>query len=479
MAALLATQDQAGGIRKAPRGHGIPQVTGSRRCAVRSGESTSMGTENCEESGIPGKLRDERLMDETASPHETTLLVFSDDWGRHPSSCQHLTSRLLRQGQHPVIWVNTIGTRAPRIDLATVRRVVQKLGDWFRGREPAAPLPPGLTVLNPRMWPWFRTNLDRRLNRALLQRQLEPVLKNCRTPVVAVTTIPIVADLIGTLPVRRWVYYCVDDFSKWPGLDQEPLGRMERQLVARADEVIAVSDNLQERLAGLGRQSHLLTHGVDLEHWARTDIPPPPDLEPLRRPLVVFWGVTDRRLDTAFLKRLADDLPGGTIVLVGPEQDPDPAIRALGCVVRMPALSFDALPALAREASVLIMPYADLPVTRAMQPLKLKEYLATDRPVVVADLPATRPWSEALDLAATPEAFSAAVLHRLHTGLPPSQRQARVALGSESWTAKAAEFERMIFGREHHPLQAHARVTFPTSVDSPSPLAGEGQEQYR
>ena len=44
---------------------------------------------------------------------------------------------------------------------------------------------------------------------------------------------------------------------------------MERQLVARADEVIAVSDNLQERLAGLGCDSHLLTHGVDLEHWAR------------------------------------------------------------------------------------------------------------------------------------------------------------------------------------------------------------------
>ena len=58
-------------------------------------------------------------MDETASPHATTLLIFSDDWGRHPSSCQHLTSRLLRRPA-PVIWVNTIGTRAPRIDLATV-----------------------------------------------------------------------------------------------------------------------------------------------------------------------------------------------------------------------------------------------------------------------------------------------------------------------------------------------------------------------
>ena len=372
-------------------------------------------------------------MHEAASPQQTSLLIFSDDWGRHPSSCQHLTRRLLRQGRHPVIWVNTIGTRAPRVDLATARRVVQKLGDWFRARESAAPLPPGLTILNPRMWPWFRTSLDRRLNRGLLQRQLEPVLKNCRTPVVAVTTIPIVADLIGILPVLRWVYYCVDDFSKWPGLDQEPLDRMERQLAAKADVVIAVSEPLQERLAAMGRESHLLTHGVDLELWSRDDLAPPPDLELLRRPLIVFWGMIDRRLDTGFLQRLSDDLSEGTILLVGPEQDPDPALRSLSRVVRLPPMSYDQLPAVARQAAVLIMPYADLPVTRAMQPLKLKEYLATDRPVVVADLPATRPWSDAMDVAATPEEFSRAVLQRLQTGLPPAQRAARTA----PWSPKA------------------------------------------
>ena len=27
-------------------------------------------------------------------PERPTLLVFSDDWGRHPSSCQHLIKRL-------------------------------------------------------------------------------------------------------------------------------------------------------------------------------------------------------------------------------------------------------------------------------------------------------------------------------------------------------------------------------------------------
>jgi len=52
-------------------------------------------------------------------------------------------------------------------------------------------------------------------------------------------------------------------------------------------------------------------------------------------------------------------------------------------------------------ADVIIMPYADRPVTRAMQPLKLKEYLATGKPVVVRNLPATRGWTDCLDLADT------------------------------------------------------------------------------
>jgi len=395
-------------------------------------------------------------MNEAACSQNITLLIFSDDWGRHPSSCQHLTGRLLRQ--HPVIWVNTIGTRAPRVDLATVRRVLQKLGDWFRARKSAALTPPGLTVLSPRMWPWFRSNLDRRLNRALLQRQLEPALHACGAPVVAVTTIPIVADLIGTLPVRRWVYYCVDDFSKWPGLDQEPLDRMERQLVARVDELIAVSETLRQRLAGMGRESHLLTHGVDLELWTRRDSVALPQLVQLHRPLIVFWGMVDRRLDAGFLKKLSEDLTEGTILLVGPEQDPDPAFRSMTRVIRLPAMSFEQLPALAQEAAVLVMPYADLPVTRAIQPLKLKEYLATDRPVVVADLPSTRPWTEALDLVRTPEEFSDVVRLRLRSGLPPSQRTARTGLVSESWTAKSAAFERLILGLEHELPTAAARV---------------------
>src|ERR1700722_8796753 len=195
------------------------------------------------------------------------LLVFADDWGRHPSSCQHLIRRLL--DRHPTLWVNTIGTRKPRLDLDTLRRGLEKLRHWTRRpSHKAATLPANLRVLNPRMWPSFDSRLARELNCRLLVPALGTAARELGDPPVAITTIPLVADLVGKLPVRRWVYYCVDDFSTWPGLDGDTLRCMEEELVRRVDVAIAVSETLQERLAGMGRPAHLLTHGVDTAFWA-------------------------------------------------------------------------------------------------------------------------------------------------------------------------------------------------------------------
>jgi len=372
------------------------------------------------------------------------LLVFSDDWGRHPSSCQYLIRQLL--DRHAVYWVNTIGTRRPRVNLATARRGLEKLRHWAKPSPNAIPLPPNLNIINPLMWPWISTRFDRWLNRRLLIRRLVPLLRSLPTPPVAITTIPIVADLMGRLPVQRWVYYCVDDFSKWPGLDHSALEQLEHRLVDQADVAIAVSETLQEKLAGMGKASHLLTHGVDTAHWATNGRGHPVhELERLERPLIVFWGVVDRRLDVDFVRRLADDLTRGTIVLLGRNDEPDPVLAAIPRVVRIQPLAIEQLPHVAHEAAVLIMPYADLPVTRAMQPLKLKEYLATGRPTVVRDLPANRCWADSLDLAATPEAFSEAVRRRLVDGLPESQRLARTRLAGEAWSAKAGQFEQWAF----------------------------------
>jgi glycosyltransferase involved in cell wall biosynthesis len=293
------------------------------------------------------------------------------------------------------------------------------------------------------MWPWLSTSLDRQLNRRLLVRQLTRLIATMPRPPIAITTVPVVADLIGELPVERWVYYCVDDFGEWPGLDGAALRRLEGPLVRRADRIIAVSEALREKLARMGRSAELLTHGVDLEFWsAGAGGELPPQLNGLERPLVVYWGVVDRRLDAGWVTRLAAELTRGTVVLVGPQDEPDPQLLAAPRVVHVPPVWFEQLPAIGHASAVLIMPYTDLPVTRAIQPLKLKEYLATGRPVVARELPSTRLWADSLDLADGAEAFSRAVQVRIRTGLTEEQRRARGRLAGESWREKARLFER-------------------------------------
>ena len=385
----------------------------------------------------------------TAKP-PASLVVFADDWGRHPSSCQHLIRQLLPK--YKVLWVNTIGTRAPRLDAATFKRVGEKLGQWRGARNQSQAAGDAdaahcnLTVVNPRMWPWFGRTFDRVLNRRLLVKQLTQQIQQLPQPVHAITTLPITADLPGVLPVERWTYYCVDDFAEWPGLDGDTLRRMDADMLQRADNILAVSQALQEAIAEHGRSATLLTHGVELTHWRQpVDMSQPsPIADDVRRPLAVFWGMVDRRLDSHMLQRLSQWMSEGTIVLVGPQQNPDPAILQLRNVMCLPPQPFELLPRIAHDADVLVMPYADLPVTRAMQPLKLKEYMATGKPVVVSNLPAVGEWSDCIDVARTAEEFAGAVQLRMLTGLPTEQQQARERLHSESWIAKASILERCL-----------------------------------
>jgi glycosyltransferase involved in cell wall biosynthesis len=376
-----------------------------------------------------------------------SLVVFSDDWGRHPSSCQHLMRQMLPH--YKVLWVNTIGTRAPRLDLATIKRVGEKVRQWSSKKKTIGDDPPpeqhkNLKVVNPRMWPWFGRSYDRKLNAWLLSRQLTSLIRALPQPVCAITTLPITADLPGRLPVEKWVYYCVDDFAEWPGLDGDTLRDMDHQMLQRTDEIVAVSTHLQAMIALQGRNSSLLTHGVDLDHWRpcpRRDAIDNPLPLGIEGPLAVFWGVVDRRLDTNMLMALSRRMTTGNIVLVGPHQNPDERIRRLPNVHFIGPQPFSSLPLIAQHADVLIMPYADLPVTRAMQPLKMKEYMATGKPVVVSNLPSVTEWDDCLDIALSPMEFANVVMHRLETELPEDQRFARTRLNSEGWRAKAIQLE--------------------------------------
>src|SRR5262249_2295104 len=163
-------------------------------------------------------------------------------------------------------------------------------------------------------------------------------------------------------PVDRWIYYCVDDFTVWPGLDGELMKRLERDLARRAHRVVAASPILQERVESLGVRAPLLPHGGHPPHRrhpsshrnrrADAGADPAAWAAGLPRPMLLFWGLIDRRLDLAWVAAAAR--VAASVVLVGPQQDPDPSIGAIPKIHVPGPVPYAALPALARHADALI-----------------------------------------------------------------------------------------------------------------------------
>lgn len=386
-------------------------------------------------------------MDEAqgAAAGRPRLVVFGDDWGRHPSSIQHLVHRLLPS--YRVDWVNTVGMRRPRLDLTTVRRGTETLLGWAgrggaaktRPEEATRPAADAPRVHAPVYWPSFHGRFERALNARLLRRALRPLLTQWPPPVAVVTTVPIVSGVAEAFPDLNWIYYCVDDFGAWPGLDGAAIRHMERELLPLMRHVISASEVLRQRLRAMGADSEVLTHGVDLSQWHEVRRRPPRAAG--ARPAALYWGCADGRLDPEICLAVAGV---AELHVVGPRREVDRRLLDHPAIHWHKPVPYEKLPDMAETADVLVMPYGDQEVTRAMQPLKLKEYLATPLPVVATPLPACRAWADAMDVTASPAEFARFVAAQAQAPTPPGHLAARARLREESWDRKAAAFRLML-----------------------------------
>ncbi len=355
-----------------------------------------------------------------------------------------------------VSWVNTIGTRMPSLSREDIAKVFAKVQGWLAPTPSSshdASTADGLRILNPRMYPGFRSAWQRKLNARWISNCVNQSLGQRKRDEqrIAITTIPITADLIRssgnsypTLDVDYWIYYCVDDFSQWPGLDVSVMQQLEELQLQRIEGVVAASTALAARLQTLqpNRKPAVLTHGIDPAHWRDTvQVELAAELQDLPRPLFLFWGLLDQRLDTEFCQRLCDSFSErskGSLVLLGPQQNPDTAVFGLPGVHVIGSMPYASLPAFANQADVLVMPYADLSVTQQMQPLKFKEYLATGKPVVARKLPSNEGLASTCDLVGDAEQFVERCWQVAETGASQEQLRCRDdLLSTESWATKA------------------------------------------
>jgi glycosyltransferase involved in cell wall biosynthesis len=315
-------------------------------------------------------------------------------------------------------------------DLRTARSSGWRARQLFRSRELSPSLwetryafPPGwfsvlsspfmaFLALELRRW-WSRIGHSRRIL-VLSYPQYLPVLRRSRPTVT--------------------VYYWSDNFQMyWPDRAERTTG-LENEIVRRADLTICASkakaNELSQSLPGCSDRIRYVVHGHQpallANEPSRTPKPLPPDLAHFRRPVLGHWGQVSDNLDFEVVRLLADRFPAASIVFVGPVDEnftgPNaeiyqtcrtrPNVHFVG--TRPYASAPDYIPAF----DVCLALYRpELAFTRVTNPSKIRDYLATSRPIVTTALPdAVELWPGLMKIARDPEEYVRHVESIIETG---------------------------------------------------------------
>ncbi len=368
-----------------------------------------------------------------------TILWFSGaSWDAVVGTDRHLVTALARRRR--VVWVDP-----PMSGVARRRRGVVV--------PPVSEPVPGVVRVSTTVPPGVSRPGVRRLARLLTSRHAAAVVRRGGHRVDTV----VVSDPEQTLPRRPGgavrVYFETDDFVAGAGLlgtVETHLLRRRRRNVRRADVVLAVTQQLAERLAQGGAPARVLPNGTDVEHYRDVDATAAAVEVTLERPLAGVVGQLNDRLDLAALDAVAGS--GSRLLLLGPRHEALPETRQrLDALIARPNVQwidrqpFGRMPSFMAAIDVGLTPYAASHFNNGSHPLKTLEYLAAGRSVVSTDLPASRAMGSALvTVARTPAEFADATRRHLLGDPAADAASAELRRGyarEHSWPARAERFE--------------------------------------
>jgi glycosyltransferase involved in cell wall biosynthesis len=337
-----------------------------------------------------------------------------------------------------VLWVNSIGYRAPtasRRDLARGARKVLAAAAPLRQPEP------NICVLNPLVIPAPGCSWASGFNKWFLRHQVLSAMRRLgfQHPINWVFN-PTAALTAGSLGENLLIYYCVDEYTAFSGVDGESLRVMEEELLGRADLVIASSEQLLNAKRRHRQSAVLVRHGVDWNHFRaalQPDTLVPADLARITRPILGYFGLIAKDwVDVELIAQTARRLPEVSIVMLGKVTMDVSTLRGLRNIHLLGHRPYSSLPGYCKGFDAAMIPFPISDVTRCSNPLKLREYLAAGLPVVSTAIPEVQAMNACL-VGGDVDEFVAQVRAALAAPGPSLARSD--AVRHESWEARLAE----------------------------------------
>jgi glycosyltransferase involved in cell wall biosynthesis len=365
-----------------------------------------------------------------------------DWWYHHPHSKAHLMRKFARAG-NKVIFVNSISMGLPGLahkDL--LPRIKRKLGSYSKL---ARQTNEGITVVSPASLPFFGTAAARSINRRLIAAQIKRLAhsRGLTKPILWIA-IPTAADMIGAFGESAVVYQVSDKYDANTmdhATDPALIRRLHEQAIDSADLIFYSGRKLFTEATRGAERSHLLEQGVDYDHWRRVGdgtIEVAPEIARIPRPRLGYFGAIEPWLvDQELIKRASRERPEWHWIFIG-NKSRGLEIEELPNVHFLPPVPYADLPTYAVGFDVCVLPWeTEQSFTSYGSAIKVREYLATGKPVVISPLPEYEPMRDVLRIARTRDDFIRLVEEALHDHDPTDAKRRQAAVASGTWDARA------------------------------------------
>jgi glycosyltransferase involved in cell wall biosynthesis len=376
--------------------------------------------------------------------HDTSIICFGgeDWWYHHPHSKNHLMRRFARAG-NKVIFVNSIS-----MGLASVKskdlvpRIARKLKSYAKL---ARTTEEGITVVSPAVIPFFGSRAATIANRRLLTGQIARLARRrgLSNPILWIA-IPTAIEVVGRLNESLVIYHVSDKYDANTmdhATDPAFIRSLHERAIEAADLIFYSSRKLlAEAKRGLER-SHLLEQAVDFDHWSkisRGDVRIAAEVEKIPHPRIGYFGAIEPWLvDQELIKQAARERPDWNWIFIG-NKSRGLEIESLPNAHFLPPVSYQDLPNYAAGFDVCVLPWnTDVTFTSYGSAIKVREYLASGKPVVIAPLPEYESMSEVLRIGRSRDQFLELVEEALREEGTERAQARQDAVRDGTWDARA------------------------------------------
>ena len=376
--------------------------------------------------------------------HGRSIICFGgeDWWYHHPHSKNHLMRRFARAG-NKVIFVNSISMGlAPVKSGELLPRVKRKLKSYAKL---ARTTEEGITVVSPAVVPFFGSAAAAATNRRLLSAQISSLAKRrgLTKPILWIA-IPTAVEVVGRLDESMIIYHVSDKYDANTmdhATDPTLIRKLHERAIEAADLVFYSSRKLFDEVAVGREKSYLLEQAVDFDHWSRLsqrEVAVAKAVAKIPQPRIGYFGAIEPWLiDQELIKKAARERPEWNWVFIG-NKSRGLDIEQMSNVHFLPPVSYGELPHYASGFDVCVLPWnTEVPFTSYGSAIKVREYLASGKPVVISPLPEYESMSDVLRIGRNRDQFLQLVDEALCEQGDELMRARQAAVKDGTWDARA------------------------------------------